>query len=81
MKMNNLESLMDVCEMINDKLSEGKLGKFIIRNRAESEEDKRILEQGVEPIVEMQFFQKNGKLSEKFLEHIKSNSKNYNKKI
>ena len=81
MKMNSLESLMDVCEMIGDKQKDEKLGKYIIKNRAESEEDKKVLEEGVAPIMEMQYFQKNGKLSETFIETIQKNAKNHNKKV
>ena len=77
MKMNSLEGLMDVCEMIDSEKTKEKLLKFIIKNKGESEEDRRIMDSGVQPIIEMQYFQKNGKLSEEFIEKIRQNAKNY----
>ena len=83
MKMNSLDSLMDVCDIIGDESvkSQEKLNKYIIKNKGDSEQERKILDLGIEPILEMQYFQKNGQISESFLKHIKNHGQNYKQNI
>ncbi len=64
MKMNTLDSLEDVLEIIdnNQKISKFKMEK----NKSQS----KVIERGIEPIMNMQYFQQNGRLSNELVNFI-----------
>ena len=64
MKMNTLDSLEDVLEIIDN---EQRISKFRMeKNKSHS----KVIERGIEPIMNMQYFQQNGRLSNELVNFI-----------
>ena len=66
MKMNSLEKLVDLCEMIDKPIN---LEKYLIENKSGNSD----IEEGVKPILNMQHFMKNGRFSESLIKQINGN--------